>query len=39
MDFLQQLEIHRVKQLAPLDIAIIHKTIKHVLFTNEHFAQ
>src|SRR5574344_168775 len=39
MDFLQQLEIHCVKQLAPLDIAIIHKTIKHVLFTNEHFAQ
>jgi hypothetical protein len=39
MDFLQQLEIHCIKQLAPLDIAIIHKTIEHVLFTNEHFAQ
>ena len=37
-DLTQQLEIHRIQQLAPLDITIIHKTIEHVLLTTEQAA-
>ena len=33
-----QLKIHRIQQLAPLDITIIHKTIEHVLLTTEQAA-
>lgn len=34
----QQLDVHRIKQLAPLDITIIHKTIEYVLLTTEQAA-
>ena len=34
----QQLEVHRIQQLAPLDITVIHKTIEHVLLTTEQAA-
>ena len=34
-DLPQQLEVHRVEQLAPLNVTIIHKTIEHVLLTTE----
>ncbi len=34
----QQLKVHRIEQLAPLDITIIHKTIEHVLLTTEQAA-
>ena len=34
-DLTQQLEVHRIKQFAPLDITIIHKTIEHVLLTTK----
>ncbi len=37
-DLTQQLDIHRIQQLAPLDITIIHKTIEHVLLTTEQAA-
>ena len=37
-DLTQQLEVHRIQQLAPLDITIIHKTIEHVLLTTEQAA-
>ena len=37
-DLTQQLEIHSIQQLAPLDITIIHKTIEHVLLTTEQAA-
>ena len=37
-DLTQQLEVHRIKQLAPLDVTIIHKTIEHVLLTTEQAA-
>ena len=37
-DLTQQLEIHRIQQLAPLDITIIHKTIEHVLLATEQAA-
>ena len=37
-DLPQQLEVHRIEQLAPLDITIIHKTIEHVLLTTEQAA-
>ena len=37
-DLPYQLEIHRVEQLAPLNITIIHKTIEHVLLTTEQAA-
>lgn len=35
----EQLYIKRIEQLAPLYITVIHKTIEHVFFTNEHAAQ
>ena len=34
-DLPQQLEVHRIEQLTPLNISIIHKTIEHVLLTTE----
>ena len=34
-DLANQLEIHSIQQLAPFDIAIIHKTIEHVLLATE----
>ena len=34
-DLAQKLEIHSIQQLAPFDIAVIHKTIEHVLLTTE----
>ena len=37
-DLPQQLEVHRVEQLAPLNVTIIHKTIEHVLLTTEQAA-
>ena len=37
-DLSEQLKIHRIQQLAPLDIAIIHKAIEHVLLTTEQAA-
>ena len=37
-DLTQQLEAHRIQQLAPLDITVIHKTIEHVLLTTEQAA-
>ena len=37
-DLSQQLEVHRIEQLAPLDVTIIHKTIEHVLLTTEQAA-
>ena len=37
-DLTQQLEVHRIKQFAPLDITVIHKTIEHVLLTTEQAA-
>ena len=37
-DLTHQLEVHRIEQLAPLDITIIHKTIEHVLLTTEQAA-
>ena len=37
-DLTQQLEIHSIQQLAPLDITIIHKTIEHVLLATEQAA-
>ena len=37
-DLAQQLEVHRIQQLAPLDITVIHKTIEHVLLTTEQAA-
>ena len=37
-DLTQQLEVHGIQQLAPLDISIIHKTIEHVLLTTEQAA-
>ena len=37
-DFSQQLEVHRIEQLAPLNVTIIHKTIEHVLLTTEQAA-
>jgi hypothetical protein len=36
---LYQLQIHSIKQLAPSDIAIIHKAIEHVLFTDKQTAE
>jgi len=37
-DLPQQLEVHRIEQLAPLNVTIIHKTIEHVLLTTEQAA-
>ena len=37
-DLTQQLEVHRIQQLAPLDITVIHKTIEHVFLTTEQAA-
>ena len=37
-DLTQQLEVHRIQQLAPFDVTIIHKTIEHVLLTTEQAA-
>ena len=37
-DFPQQLEVHRIEQLAPLNVTIIHKTIEHVFLTTEQAA-
>ena len=37
-DFSEQLEVHRIEQLAPLNVTIIHKTIEHVLLTTEQAA-
>ena len=37
-DLSEQLEVHRIEQLAPLDVTIIHKTIEHVLLTTEQAA-
>ena len=37
-DLTQQLEVHRIQQLAPFDITVIHKTIEHVLLTTEQAA-
>ena len=37
-DFSEQLEIHRIEQLTPFDITIIHKTIEHVFLTIEQAA-
>ena len=37
-DLTQQLQVHRIHQLAPLNITIIHKTIEHVLLTTEQAA-
>ena len=37
-DLSEQLKIHRIQQLAPPDIAIIHKAIEHVLLTTEQAA-
>ena len=37
-DLTQQLEVHRIQQLTPFDITIIHKTIEHVLLTTEQAA-
>ena len=37
-DLPQQLEVHRVEQLAPLNVTIIHKTIEHVFLTTEQAA-
>ena len=34
----QQLDVHRIQQLTPFDITIIHKTIEHVLLTTEQAA-
>jgi len=36
---LDELHAHAVKQLAPVHIAVIHKTIEHVLLTHEHTAE
>ena len=36
---LDELQAHAVKQLAPVHIAVIHKTIEHVLLTHEHPAE
>lgn len=38
-DLPEQLKVHRIKQPAPPDIAIIHKTIEHVLLTHENPAK
>ena len=37
-DLTHQLEIHRIEQLAPLNVTIIHKTIEHVFLTTEQAA-
>ena len=37
-DLTYQLKIHRIQQLAPLNVSIIHKTIEHVLLTTEQAA-
>ena len=37
-DLTYQLKIHRIQQLAPLNVTIIHKTIEHVLLTTEQAA-
>ena len=37
-DFTYQLKIHRIQQLAPLNVTIIHKTIEHVFLTIEQAA-
>ena len=37
-DLPQQLEVHRIEQLAPLNVTIIHETIEHVLLTTEQAA-
>ena len=37
-DFSEQLEVHRIEQLAPLNVTIIHKTIEHVFLTTEQAA-
>ena len=37
-DLPQQLEVHHIEQLAPLNVTIIHKTIEHVLLTTEQAA-
>ena len=37
-DLAQQLEIHSIQKLAPLDITVIHKTIEHVFLTTEQAA-
>ena len=37
-DFSQQLEVHCIEQLTPLNVTIIHKTIEHVLLTTEQAA-
>ena len=37
-DLPQQLEVHRIEQLAPLNVTIIHKTIEHVFLTTEQAA-
>ena len=37
-DFPQQLEVHCIQQLAPLNITIIHKTVEHVFLTTEQAA-
>ena len=37
-DLLQQLEVHRIEQLTPLNVTIIHKTIEHVFLTTEQAA-
>ena len=37
-DLPQQLEVHCVEQLTPLNVTIIHKTIEHVLLTTEQAA-
>ena len=37
-DLPQQLEVHGIEQLAPLNVTIIHKTIEHVFLTIEQAA-
>jgi len=37
-DLPQQLEVHCIEQLTPLNVTIIHKTIEHVLLTTEQAA-
>ena len=37
-DLTQQLEVHRIQQLTPLNVTVIHKTIEHVLLTIEQAA-
>ena len=37
-DLPYQLEVHRIEQLTPLNVTIIHKTIEHVLLTTEQAA-